>query len=253
MCGFITGVFGACTLPGPVCLLVHLAGAPLSPSFAAPGPGDFLTVCLSPASLGQGPAFPAIPPSLDVFLGPPLSQSLAIRTPTSSTATASESPEIQVLHPEVNPPHFWVSNVRRLTTRTFQLSVFLVRGWRQNLTDLPLVAVGPRASFLTSLTLGFLIVEGIDTHRVAAWIERDKAEAAPAPLGSLRSLSTTGLHTCLSVSHSPPPAPLQSTLQLRGLGGRLGATLGKKSLCTLRTCDPSGLLGLIRDNPGELR
>ena len=57
-----------------------------------------LTVCLSPASLGHGPAFPAIPPSqtlsLDVFLGPPLSQSLAIRTPTSSTATASESPEI---------------------------------------------------------------------------------------------------------------------------------------------------------------
>ena len=57
-----------------------------------------LTVCLSPASLGHGPAFTAIPPSqtlsLDVFLGPPLSQSFAIRTPTSSTATASESPEI---------------------------------------------------------------------------------------------------------------------------------------------------------------
>lgn len=143
----------------------------------------------------------------------------------------------------MNPPHFWVSNVRRLTTRTFQLSVFLVRGWRQNLTDLPLVAVGPGASYLTSLTLGFLIVEGIDTHRVAAWIERDEAEAAPAPLGSLRSLSAIGLHTCLRVSHSPAPDPLQSKLQLRGLGGRLGATLGKNSLCTLRTCDPSGPWG----------
>ena len=124
-----------------------------------------------------------------------------------------------------------------------------MRGWRQNLTDLPLVAVGPRANYLTSLTLGFLILEGIDTHRVAVWIERDKAEAAPAPLGSLRSLSAIGRHTCLSISHFFP----QSTLQLRGLGGRLGATLGRKPLCTLRTCDPTGLLGLIRDNPGELR
>ena len=187
MCGFITGVFGACALPDPACLPAHLAGPhPFLQALLPQVPETFNSLSF-PCISGSRTSLCGNPPSqtlsLDVFLGPPLSQSFAIRTPTSSTATASESPEIAAPGPPSRgvPPRFWVSNDRRLTTRTFQLSVFSVRGWRQNLTDLPLVAVGPRASYLTSLTLGFLIVEGIDTHRVAAWIEQDKAEAAPAP------------------------------------------------------------------------
>lgn len=55
---------------------------PPPPGFAASGPGDFLTVCLSPSntgtwtSLSRNPAHPA----LRVFFGPPLRQSLVTRT-----------------------------------------------------------------------------------------------------------------------------------------------------------------------------
>ena len=65
MCGFITGAFGVCAERGPTFLPARLAGAPLPPGFAASGPGDFLTVCLSPSNTGTWTSLSRNPAHLD--------------------------------------------------------------------------------------------------------------------------------------------------------------------------------------------
>lgn len=81
-CGFITSAFGVCAERGPTFLPARLAGAPLPLGFAASGPGDFLTVCLSPSNTGTWTRLSRNPAHLAsrVFFGPPLRQSLVTRT-----------------------------------------------------------------------------------------------------------------------------------------------------------------------------
>ena len=176
----------------------------------------------SPCVSGTRTSLPGAAAHPVLVLEPPAPSSALLSLPTSGraqtlfTACASESretasPDLAFLGESTT----FVSDVDRRFTRLPPR----VGGPRQNLTDLPWISCGTQGTLLHVSSLGFLIVHGMDTHRLQRmWneIRRRLRRLSAVLLGSPWQYL---LHARSSVSHFPR-APSRSEQE-----GRLCATL----------------------------